>query len=249
MDTDTDHRNAGTETLDDARRAGRRLGSEAAGAAQDTYARARSAAEGQAERGKSAAASEIENVADALRKAAGDMRHGSPQERTFGQIAESLADASEAIRDRDFGQIAGDVSDFARRNPLAFLGGAALAGFAVTRFAKSSQSVPRGGSTTDHGTSAHREDGRISSDSMSAGGLASGGTVDTAATGSAGTAPTPDTQGDAHRASDPASGLSSPAVATRGAIPAPATRPVADAEGVAPATRPSPVTTIPEDRS
>lgn len=244
MDTDRENREnrgAGTEALSDAQKAGQRLGDDASGLAQDTYDQARRAAEGQAERTKGAAASEVENVANALRKAAGDMRQGSPQERTFGQIADSLADASEAIRDRDLGQIAGDVSNFAKRNPLAFLGGAALAGFAVTRFAKASQSTPRGGSSEDDvpGRSGPSPDsslpprGESSPDSLpSRSGSSASGSRDPGAP-----------------ATSSSSDVSSPAVATRGAIPDPATRPVPGDEGTAPATRPQPVTNIPEDRS
>jgi hypothetical protein len=91
-----------------------------------------------ADSAKAGVAGEVSDVASALRKAAGDMRDGSAQERTFGQIASSLADVSDTIRDKDLGQVASEVSDFAKRNPLLFLGGVALAGFAATRFAMAS---------------------------------------------------------------------------------------------------------------
>ncbi len=90
---------------------------------------------------KDSVAEEVSGVASALRTAAGEMQRGSPQERTFGQIAEGLADASEAIRNKDLGEVARDLSGFARRNPLIFLGGAALVGFAATRFAKATSNV------------------------------------------------------------------------------------------------------------
>ncbi|MGJ8545961.1 MAG: hypothetical protein ACSHWZ_11005 [Sulfitobacter sp.] len=104
-----------------------------------------------ADQAKGAAAHEVKDVASALRSAAQDMRSGSPQERTFSQIADSLADASDAVRDKDLGEMVGAVSDFARRNPLAFLGGAALIGFAATRFAKASSSAPRNDNDDDEG--------------------------------------------------------------------------------------------------
>ena len=87
---------------------------------------------------KDAAADEVKGVASALRTAAEEMRSGSPQERTFSQIAESLADASDTMRDKDLGEMVGAVTDFAKRNPMVFLGSAALIGFAATRFAKAS---------------------------------------------------------------------------------------------------------------
>jgi len=91
-----------------------------------------------ADEAKGAAADEVKDVASALRTAAEEMRSGSAQERTFSQIAEGLADASEAMRDKDLGEMVGAVSNFARRNPMVFLGSAALIGFAATRFAKAS---------------------------------------------------------------------------------------------------------------
>lgn len=87
---------------------------------------------------KSDAADEVTNVATALRHAAEEMRGGSAQERTLSQIASSLADASDAIRDKDLGEITQSVSRIARDNPVLFLGGAALLGFAASRYAKAS---------------------------------------------------------------------------------------------------------------
>lgn len=92
-----------------------------------------------AESAKSSVAAEVSDVASGLRKAAEEMRNGSPQERTFGQVAESLADASDALRDKDLGQIMHELNGFARRNPIAFLGGAVLTGFAASRFATASR--------------------------------------------------------------------------------------------------------------
>ncbi|WP_306115538.1 MULTISPECIES: hypothetical protein [unclassified Roseovarius] len=117
------------------------LAGEAKAAAQSVAHDAASAASRQAETAKGAAADELSGVASALRTAAEEMRSGSPQERTLGQIAEGLADASEAIRNKDLGEMVHDVSAFARKNPLVFLGGAALVGFAATRFAKASGSA------------------------------------------------------------------------------------------------------------
>lgn len=107
-------------------------------AARGVAQNAASAVTDQAHTAKSSVANEMSGVASALRTAAEEMRSGSPQERTFGQIAEGLADASEAIRNKDLSEMVQDVSAFARKNPLVFLGGAALIGFAATRFAKAS---------------------------------------------------------------------------------------------------------------
>lgn len=93
-------------------------------------------ARGHADDAKQSMADEVSGVASALRTAATELRSGSPQERTFGQIAEGLADASDAMREKDLGELVSDVTSFARRNPMVFLGGAVLIGFAATRFAK-----------------------------------------------------------------------------------------------------------------
>lgn len=98
-----------------------------------------------ADQTKETAADEVKSVSSALRHAADDLRSGSPQERTFSQIADGLADASEAIRGKDLGELVNDLNSFAKRNPAIFLGSAALIGFAATRFAKASSSTPRGG--------------------------------------------------------------------------------------------------------
>lgn len=115
--------------------------------AQDMADQARTAATDYADQAKGAAADEVGNVGSALRTAAEELRSGSPQERTFSQIADGLADASDALREKDLGEMVGAVNDFAKRNPLVFLSSAALIGFAATRFAKASSSPSRSGGT------------------------------------------------------------------------------------------------------
>ena len=222
MSDEKNNQTAGAEARADAERAAKRLGDDASRVTREAMDEAQRMAQSQADRAKGAAASEMSSIADSLRKAAQDMREGSPQERTLGQIAETLADASEAIRDRDMSEIAGDVSAFARRNPMAFLGGAALAGFAATRFAKASASTPRasgyndGGEVSDYGT--HRS-GRTGYGSAASG---------------------PSTVGRSETV-----GAAQPS----DTIPGPATSPVPGADSTTDPIRPAPVTTIPEDRS
>jgi hypothetical protein len=91
-----------------------------------------------ADSAKSGVADEVQGVANALRRASEELRNGSAQERTLGTIASTLADASDQIRDKDLGQIVQMVSKVARDNPVLFLGGAALLGFAASRYAKAS---------------------------------------------------------------------------------------------------------------
>ncbi|WP_104016944.1 hypothetical protein [Roseovarius nitratireducens] len=101
----------------------------------------------QADGAKADAANEVNDVATSLRRASEDMRDGSAQERTLAQIARSLADASDAIRDKDLGEISQDIRKVARDNPVLFLGGAALLGFAASRYAKASGNHANGSDT------------------------------------------------------------------------------------------------------
>lgn len=131
-----------TQTRDSTETAGdtvKELGAEAREAADNLKNRATEEASKRGDAVKDGVADEISNMGDALRRAADELRGGSPQERTFGQMASALADVSDSVRDKDFGEMAGDLSQFARSNPLAFLGGAALLGFAGTRIARASE--------------------------------------------------------------------------------------------------------------
>jgi hypothetical protein len=115
------------------------VGREARAAAADTMRSAAGEARHRAEAAREEAAEEVSTVAAALRHASGELRDGSPQERLFGAMADSLADFADTVRGKDIGGMAGDLGEFARRNPAAFLGGAALAGFAAARMARASQ--------------------------------------------------------------------------------------------------------------
>ncbi len=101
------------------------LGNSARETAQDAAGAVREEAVRRADSAKSGVADEMSDVASALRKAADDMRDGSPQERTFGQIAGGLADVSDSIRGKDLGEMASELTSFAKRNPMLFLGGIA----------------------------------------------------------------------------------------------------------------------------
>ncbi|MFW8635144.1 hypothetical protein [Cribrihabitans pelagius] len=117
--------------------------------AQDAVETARHEAHSRADAAKESVAKDVKSVASALREASEEMRSGTPQERAIGQIAGTLADVSDSIRDQDLGEMVTSVSSFARRNPVMFLSSAALLGFAAARFAKASentQASPQAGS-------------------------------------------------------------------------------------------------------
>lgn len=75
----------------------------------------------------------VDRVGDSLRDAAATMQDGSLHERTFGQLAQGLADVSDAIRDQDIAELGSSVRDFARRNPVVFAGAALLLGYSLSR--------------------------------------------------------------------------------------------------------------------
>lgn len=91
----------------------------------------------QADRGLDQAVDGIETVADSIRRVSADMESDQPQ---IADLASSAADQAEAIarylRETDVRQLIGNVEDFARRQPLLFLGGAFLLGVAASRFVK-----------------------------------------------------------------------------------------------------------------
>lgn len=144
---------AARQTQDETRRAAQSLAEDAKSTARAAAEHASSEAAHQAQRAKSGVADEVNDVASALRRAADEARDGSPQARAFGYVAESLADVADTINHKDFGEMAEDLSSLARRNPVAFLGGAALLGFAMTRFAKASR--PAAGAHGNGHASAH----------------------------------------------------------------------------------------------
>ncbi|XDA99107.1 hypothetical protein AB1M95_04145 [Sulfitobacter sp. LCG007] len=149
----TDKTQPGQEGQAKASSAADKISSDPVGAAKDAASDAADKARGIAEQvtqtvtsgaanyardAKASAADEVRGVSSALRLAAEDLRRGSPAERTFSQLADGLADVSDTIRGKDLGEIVNDVNAFARRNPITFLGGAALLGFAATRFVRAS---------------------------------------------------------------------------------------------------------------
>ena len=119
-----------------------RLAEQARATAQGAVDDVTTEAASRADAAKESVADEMSGISSALRTAAREMRDGSPQERTFGQIADGLADAAEAIRGKDLGEMVGDLTGYARRNPMVFIGGAVLVGFVATRFAVASDRRP-----------------------------------------------------------------------------------------------------------
>jgi hypothetical protein len=116
-------------------------------AAAEMKAEARHAAEGVKEqirsgaaKQKDVAAQQMEGWAHALKSASDDLE-GRGQDSVAGwvrQAAAGLERASGTMRERGVDDLIGTVEDFARRQPVAFLGGAVVAGFGLARLMKSS---------------------------------------------------------------------------------------------------------------
>lgn len=91
-----------------------------------------------AEAGKDMFAEEGQRLARSLRGVAAEQGQSTLQGRLLDTFASGVADVSDGLRGRSFGSLLEQADDFARRNPGAFVAGAALAGFALARFARSS---------------------------------------------------------------------------------------------------------------
>ena len=87
---------------------------------------------------KAAGADKIAGVAKVAHSAASDLDETNPH---MARLVRSAADGVERIADdvrgRDIGEVFSTLADFGRRQPVAFFGGAVLAGFILSRFFKS----------------------------------------------------------------------------------------------------------------
>jgi ElaB/YqjD/DUF883 family membrane-anchored ribosome-binding protein len=94
-----------------------------------------------AEDQKSAAADNVVRLSRAFHGAADQLGKELPQAAGYvHSAADRLQSASRTLRERSVEDMVGDLGDFARRQPLAAFAGAVLAGFALSRFLKSSNS-------------------------------------------------------------------------------------------------------------
>jgi hypothetical protein len=112
-----------------------------------------------AEEQKRAGADRLGGVARAVHQAADQLGNELPPEATqyVHQAAEGIERVSSAIRDRSVGDLFDDLNDFARQQPVAFFGGAVLAGFVLSRFLKSSAQSTRSAAARSARTSSRGE--------------------------------------------------------------------------------------------
>jgi hypothetical protein len=92
-----------------------------------------------AEQQKEAGADQIGGIARAVHGAAREIEDKMPQAASFvHDAATRLEGAAASLRDRSVDDVFRSFNNVARSQPAAFFGGAVLAGFALSRFLKSS---------------------------------------------------------------------------------------------------------------
>ena len=97
-----------------------------------------------AEQGKRSGAEQAEGFAKAIHRAADELESTSPQLASMvHDAAGSLDRVASGLRNSSPSELLEGVTDFARRNPLAFFGVTVLAGFALARFARASAPRPQ----------------------------------------------------------------------------------------------------------
>ena len=113
---------------------------------------------------KDLAAGQISGVAAAITKVADEL-DGSEQPtvaRYARDLAAGLSSVGKTIESRDVDDLMGMAQDFGRKQPVAFLGAAALAGFVASRFALASShrrdSKPAAPAFTDDRSSGYQPD-------------------------------------------------------------------------------------------
>ena len=116
------------------------LADKAADTAREVKDQIQSRAQGLAPERKDEAAGRVTGFARALEGAASSLEENgqATEARLTRQAADSLARLGEATHGKEIEDIVAAVEDFGRKQPVAFLAGAALAGFALSRFLKSS---------------------------------------------------------------------------------------------------------------
>lgn len=96
-------------------------------------------AEGAFDKQKGTALGELGNVASALRRAGGELsENNSVAAQLVSTIADRVEGVGRSLEGKNLTDVVGDVEQFARRNPGAFIGGAIALGFLASRFIKSS---------------------------------------------------------------------------------------------------------------
>ena len=121
-------------------------------AARSSLDEAKSSATEMVEETRGQAAGEIGRTARGLAAAAEELEGSPLQQDLVREAADGLKQIAQAVEGKSIGEMAGGLSEFGRQNPVAYLGGAALVGFALARFARASAPV---GADTSQRSGAH----------------------------------------------------------------------------------------------
>jgi ElaB/YqjD/DUF883 family membrane-anchored ribosome-binding protein len=125
--------------------------SEFADAAKDMASQATDRVKETISEQKGAGAQYVGTLAEAMRRASREFDNDLPLAGKYiRKAAAQVENISDSIKTGDFNDLINNAQTFARRQPTAFLGLAALAGFVAVRFLKSS---PGAGSQSRHRTS------------------------------------------------------------------------------------------------
>lgn len=122
--------------------------------AKDQFSQAASKAEDMADSQKGYAEERVAGIAQAMEKVGAELEQGDNKDvgRMARQMGESVHRFADDIKGRSVGEIAGMAEDYGRRQPLAFLGLAAVAGLAASRFVSASASRQSGVSRSTSAT-------------------------------------------------------------------------------------------------
>lgn len=122
------------------------LGEQAKSQLADATARAKDAVSSQ----KDMLAQQVSGVADALGSVADELdSKGNASSRYAHMLADNAGKFSDTIRNNDVDALLGMANDFGRRQPVAFIGMAALLGFAASRFLVASASRAQANAADD----------------------------------------------------------------------------------------------------
>lgn len=127
--------------------------------ARSLGAEAMNAATQQADRAKGAATSHMDAFADALNAASQELgrNQSGPAADLVANAASGLESLSRSLHGKSTGEMVDTVRRFGRENPIGFIAGSVLAGFALGRFAAAaapSTSAQAGASDTSRGSAA-----------------------------------------------------------------------------------------------
>jgi len=153
---------------DDIRSSAERHSREAAATAREATESAKEAAHDFTDKKKRESANELSGIAGALKGASSDLEQRGQgfAAQCVGQAADGLEELSHSLERKNVGELVAGVEDFARRQPIPFLGGAVIADIGLARLMKSSATDHREAQTrpgsqfgdTNRGVSSQPED-------------------------------------------------------------------------------------------